>query len=363
MTSASRRRTSSRTRARACPATACTPAYWVWDGKRLPGAINVGVRPTFKEGAPPLCEIYVLDFDGDLYGEQGEVEFVAFLRPEERFDSGRCADQRRCTRTSPTRDASSGEGSMTDTASVATDLIAQLEAGDGAAVWAQLDEAIQAKVPVEKFDDVGRRRSRAGSASRGGSSTPRSGRSIRTRIHVWLAGERPGRCASPSVATTTGRMTGIAADAVGERRDPQHRHRVSDAVSGTRSKQRVDGEPRQLGEFYAELLGGRIIRDDWIKVAVDAAAFPHLAFGDGWSDERPARWDDPDVSAAGAPRRVRPGRRRRRRRARRARRVTRAGRRLTPDRRRSVRARDLPVSATPDVHQPPRLARVVVRLR
>ena len=45
------------------------------------------MRPTFKEGAPPLCEIYVLDFDGDLYGEQAEVEFVAFLRPEERFGS------------------------------------------------------------------------------------------------------------------------------------------------------------------------------------------------------------------------------------------------------------------------------------
>jgi riboflavin kinase/FMN adenylyltransferase len=60
---------------------------WVWDGKRLPGAINVGVRPTFKVGAPPLCEIYVFDFEGDLYGEEGEVEFVAFLRPEERFSS------------------------------------------------------------------------------------------------------------------------------------------------------------------------------------------------------------------------------------------------------------------------------------
>jgi riboflavin kinase/FMN adenylyltransferase len=60
---------------------------WCWQGKRLPGAINVGVRPTFKQEDRPLCEIYVLDFDGDLYGEHGEVEFVAFLRPEERFDS------------------------------------------------------------------------------------------------------------------------------------------------------------------------------------------------------------------------------------------------------------------------------------
>jgi riboflavin kinase / FMN adenylyltransferase len=59
--------------------------WWHWSGRRLPGAINVGVRPTFKEGAPPLCEIYVLDFEGDLYGQEGEVEFTAFLRPEEKF--------------------------------------------------------------------------------------------------------------------------------------------------------------------------------------------------------------------------------------------------------------------------------------
>jgi riboflavin kinase/FMN adenylyltransferase len=61
--------------------------FWVWRGDRLPAAINVGVRPTFKENDPPLCEVFVLDFDGDLYGETGEVEFVAFLRPEEKFDS------------------------------------------------------------------------------------------------------------------------------------------------------------------------------------------------------------------------------------------------------------------------------------
>ncbi len=73
---------------RAClPGHGVYAGYWVRDGERLPGAINVGVRPTFKDGAPPLCEIHVLDFDGDLYGALGEVEFAAFLRPEERFDS------------------------------------------------------------------------------------------------------------------------------------------------------------------------------------------------------------------------------------------------------------------------------------
>jgi riboflavin kinase / FMN adenylyltransferase len=54
--------------------------------ERLPGAINVGVRPTFRSDEVPLCEIYILDFEGDLYGAEGEVEFEAFLRPEVRYE-------------------------------------------------------------------------------------------------------------------------------------------------------------------------------------------------------------------------------------------------------------------------------------
>lgn len=57
---------------------------------------------------------------------------------------------------------------------------------------------------------------------------------------------------------------------------------------------RVEGEPRQLGEFYGELLGMKIIRDDWIKIAKGRGRRPQLAFGDGWSDERPPRWPDPE---------------------------------------------------------------------
>jgi hypothetical protein len=38
----------------------------------------------------------------------------------------------------------------------------------------------------------------------------------------------------------------------------------------------------------------RILRDDWIKVGKDLATYPHLAFGDGWSDQRPPRWQDPE---------------------------------------------------------------------
>jgi hypothetical protein len=51
---------------------------------------------------------------------------------------------------------------------------------------------------------------------------------------------------------------------------------------------------RVVAGFYAELLGMRIIREDWLKVAKDVETLPHLAFsGDGWSDVRPPRWPDP----------------------------------------------------------------------
>ena len=51
-------------------------------------AISLGRRPTFYEAAPvSLLEAYVLDFDGDLYGEAVEVRFVERIRAEERFDS------------------------------------------------------------------------------------------------------------------------------------------------------------------------------------------------------------------------------------------------------------------------------------
>ncbi len=68
------------------PGNAVYAGWWVWKGRRLPGVVNVGVRPTFKQDDPPLAEVHVLDFEGDLYGEQGEVEFSHFLRPETKFD-------------------------------------------------------------------------------------------------------------------------------------------------------------------------------------------------------------------------------------------------------------------------------------
>ncbi|MSO41589.1 MAG: bifunctional riboflavin kinase/FAD synthetase [Solirubrobacterales bacterium] len=50
-----------------------------------PAAVNVGVRPTFETGRGLLVESYLLDFDGDLYGQNLRVAFVKRLRGEKRF--------------------------------------------------------------------------------------------------------------------------------------------------------------------------------------------------------------------------------------------------------------------------------------
>ena len=50
-------------------------------------AVNVGVRPTFGTGRAVLIEAYLLDRDVDLYGQTLQVEFVARLRGERRFET------------------------------------------------------------------------------------------------------------------------------------------------------------------------------------------------------------------------------------------------------------------------------------
>jgi riboflavin kinase/FMN adenylyltransferase len=51
----------------------------------IPAAVNVGVRPTFESGRGVLIETYLIDFEGDLYGTDLRVAFVARLRGEKRF--------------------------------------------------------------------------------------------------------------------------------------------------------------------------------------------------------------------------------------------------------------------------------------
>lgn len=55
-------------------------------GRFHTAAVNVGVRPTFG-GGELLIEAHLLDFAGDVYGEDMTVEFVEYLRPELDFDT------------------------------------------------------------------------------------------------------------------------------------------------------------------------------------------------------------------------------------------------------------------------------------
>ncbi|MGH6992173.1 MAG: riboflavin biosynthesis protein RibF, partial [Caulobacteraceae bacterium] len=56
------------------------------DGRHLPGVANIGVNPTTGEVDPRL-EVWLFDFDEDIYGETIETQLFAFLRPEEKFPS------------------------------------------------------------------------------------------------------------------------------------------------------------------------------------------------------------------------------------------------------------------------------------
>ena len=73
---------------RALPADGVYAAWYVLpDGSRQRAAVNVGKRPTFYEDADrSLVEAHLIDFEGDLYGQEARVDFVKMLRSERRFD-------------------------------------------------------------------------------------------------------------------------------------------------------------------------------------------------------------------------------------------------------------------------------------
>src|SRR5579862_287362 len=55
-------------------------------GTRYDGVASFGVRPMF-ETPTPLLEVYLLDFDGELYGQTIDVAFIGWLRHERKFAS------------------------------------------------------------------------------------------------------------------------------------------------------------------------------------------------------------------------------------------------------------------------------------
>jgi len=70
---------------------ACRVHHLPENGPRrtLRGVANIGFRPTVAASPPrrPQVEVHLLDFEGNLYGERLELEFVAHLRGERRFGS------------------------------------------------------------------------------------------------------------------------------------------------------------------------------------------------------------------------------------------------------------------------------------
>jgi len=54
----------------------------------FPGVVNLGYRPTMSSGSSNrTLEVYLLNFDRDIYGKDLELRFLRYLRPEKKFEN------------------------------------------------------------------------------------------------------------------------------------------------------------------------------------------------------------------------------------------------------------------------------------
>ncbi len=56
-------------------------------GRALNAVMSIGVRPTVTDSNLQTIEVYIIDFDGDIYGEKIQIEIVEYIRPELKFGS------------------------------------------------------------------------------------------------------------------------------------------------------------------------------------------------------------------------------------------------------------------------------------
>jgi riboflavin kinase/FMN adenylyltransferase len=65
------------------------PAFGVYAAlaNGLPAAASLGIRPSIEDDNQVLLETHLLDWEGDLYGSEIQVELLERLRPEAKFDS------------------------------------------------------------------------------------------------------------------------------------------------------------------------------------------------------------------------------------------------------------------------------------
>jgi riboflavin kinase/FMN adenylyltransferase len=57
------------------------------DGREVPAAVSIGVRPTFEDDGDMRVEAHLIGWDGDLYGRRLRLTFLERLRDEVKFDS------------------------------------------------------------------------------------------------------------------------------------------------------------------------------------------------------------------------------------------------------------------------------------
>lgn len=55
--------------------------------KLLKGMLNIGTRPTINNNKQEVIEVYLFDFEEDIYGVELKIEFVQFIRQEMKFDN------------------------------------------------------------------------------------------------------------------------------------------------------------------------------------------------------------------------------------------------------------------------------------
>ncbi|MDO5666099.1 MAG: bifunctional riboflavin kinase/FAD synthetase [Bacteroidia bacterium] len=58
-----------------------------FQGETHEGMLYIGTRPTLQNGMEISVEVNIFDFDGDLYNESLTVEFIDFIRGDEKFDT------------------------------------------------------------------------------------------------------------------------------------------------------------------------------------------------------------------------------------------------------------------------------------
>ncbi|MBP1933287.1 riboflavin kinase [Ammoniphilus resinae] len=64
------------------------------DGVEYCGVLNVGVRPSFRDGLEVSYEVFIINFNNDIYNKKINVEVCFYIRPELSFpNSGELIDQ------------------------------------------------------------------------------------------------------------------------------------------------------------------------------------------------------------------------------------------------------------------------------